>query len=242
MKKLILSFLLLISAFPLLSQIILPSLHGVHHNKKIPTNGQVAFFDFSSGESGYTLSGATATSDKNGNANSAIEVDDATDRITGQFSELLDDDFTVSIWAKLNSSYPSRKMWLISFGSSSTNKAFHLGCRYDNSLNGNYRVGSWNANHATDDNLGNDTNWKHYIVTYDKSEEEYKFYIIATGGGSANKTFFYQGTPSLLKSKNLESYLMEKIMTIGSARPDRLPSVSNFDFLKIKLLPLLPMT
>ncbi len=46
---------------------------------------------------------------------------------------------------------------------------------------------------------------------------EYKFYFIAKGGGSANKTFFYQGTPSLLKSKNLESYLMEKIMTIGTS-------------------------
>ena len=156
---------------------ILPSLHGVYNVKKIPTNGQIAFFDFSSGESGYTLSGATATTDKNGNSNSAIEVDDATDRITGQFSDLLNDDFTVSIWAKLNSSQPMRKMWLISFGSASTNKAFHLGCRYDASLNGNYRVGSWNANHATDDYLGNDYNWKHYVVTYDKSEEEYKFYV-----------------------------------------------------------------
>ncbi len=47
--------------------------------------------------------------------------------------------------------------------------------------------------------------------------KEYKFYFIAKGGGSANKTFFYQGTPSLLKSKNLESYLMEKIMTIGTS-------------------------
>ena len=178
MKYLLILFFLLIDVESFSQQ--LPSFHGVYNVKKIPTNGQIAFFDFSSGESGYTLSGATATSDKNGNANSAIEVDDATDRITGQFSELLDDDFTVSIWAKLNSSYPSRKMWLISFGSSSTNKAFHLGCRYDNSLNGNYRVGSWNANHATDDNLGNDTNWKHYIVTYDKSEEEYKFYINKT--------------------------------------------------------------
>ena len=156
---------------------ILPSLHGVYNVKKIPTNGQIAFFDFSSGESGYTLSGATATTDKNGNSNSAIEVDDATDRITGQFSDLLNDDFTVSIWAKLNLSQPMRKMWLISFGSASTNKAFHLGCRYDASLNGNYRVGSWNANHATDDYLGNDYNWKHYVVTYDKSEEEYKFYV-----------------------------------------------------------------
>ena len=175
MKYLSLLFFLLIDVESF-SQ-ILPSLHGVYNVKKIPTNGQIAFLDFSSGESGYTLSGATATTDKNGNSNSAIEVDDATDRITGQFSDLLNDDFTISIWAKLNSSQPMRKMWLISFGSASTNKAFHLGCRYDASLNGNYRVGSWNANHATDDYLGNDYNWKHYVVTYDKSEEEYKFYV-----------------------------------------------------------------
>ena len=175
MKYLSLLFFLLIDVESI-SQ-ILPSLHGVYNVKKIPTNGQIAFFDFSSGESGYTLSGATATTDKNGNSNSAIEVNDATDRITGQFSDLLNDDFTISIWAKLNSSQPMRKMWLISFGSASTNKAFHLGCRYDASLNGNYRVGSWNANHATDDYLGNDYNWKHYVVTYDKSEEEYKFYV-----------------------------------------------------------------
>ena len=175
MKYLYLLFFLLIDVESF-SQ-ILPSLHGVYNVKKIPTNGQIAFFDFSSGESGYTLSGATATTDKNGNSNSAIEVNDATDRITGQFSDLLNDDFTISIWAKLNSSQPMRKMWLISFGSASTNKAFHLGCRYDASLNGNYRVGSWNANHATDDYLGNDYNWKHYVVTYDKSEEEYKFYV-----------------------------------------------------------------
>ena len=178
MKYLSLLFFLLID-IESFSQ-ILPSLHGVYNVKKIPTNGQIAFFDFSSGEPGYTLSGATATTDKNGNSNSAIEVDDVSDRITGQFSDLLNDDFTVSIWAKLNSSQPTRKMWLISFGSASTNKAFHLGCRYDAGLNGNYRVGSWNANHATDDYLGNNYDWKHYVVTYDKSEEKYKFYINKT--------------------------------------------------------------
>ena len=178
MKYLSLLFFLLIDVESF-SQ-ILPSLHGVYNVKKIPTNGQIAFFDFSSGESGYTLSGATATTDKNGNSNSAIEVDDVSDRITGQFSDLLNDDFTVSIWAKLNSSQPTRKMWLISFGSASTNKAFHLGCRYDAGLNGNYRVGSWNANHATDDYLGDNYEWKHYVVTYDKSEEKYKFYINKT--------------------------------------------------------------
>ena len=34
------------------------------------------------------------------------------------------------------------------------------------------------------------------------NEKEYKFYFIAKGGGSANKTFFYQATPSLLKIKS----------------------------------------
>jgi len=158
-------------------QIFLPSFHGIHAKKKIPTNGLIAFFYFSSGESGYTLSGASATSDKNGAANSAVELDNAGDKITGQFSELLNNDFSVSLWAKLNSSYPSRKMWLISFGTPATNKAFHLGSLFNGNNNGNYRVGSWAANHATDDYLGNNTNWKHYIVTYDKSEKVYKFYI-----------------------------------------------------------------
>ena len=157
-------------------QTFLPSFFGVQSPKKIPTEGQIAFFDFSSGESGYSLSGAEETTDKNGTSNSAVELDDAGDKITGQFSELLDDDFTVSLWAKLNSSYPSRKMWLISFGTASTNKGFHLGSLFTGNNNGNYRVGSWNANHATDDYL-TDTNWKHYVVTYDKSEKEYKFYI-----------------------------------------------------------------
>ena len=170
-------FLLLICPHHGFSQTFLPSFHGVHNVKKIPINGLVAYFDFSSGESGYTLSGAEASSDKNGTANSAVELDDAGDKITGQFSQLLNVDFTISLWAKLNSSYPSRKMWLISFGSPITNKAFHLGCLYNGGNNGRYRVGSWNANHSTDDDLGNDYNWKHYIVTYDKSEKEYKFYI-----------------------------------------------------------------
>jgi len=175
MKKIIIFFCIM--SFKSESQSILPSFHGAFHNKNIPTSGQVSFFNFSSGESGYSLSGVSTTSDKNGNADSAVELDATTDKITGQFSELLNNDFTVSIWAKLNSPQPTRKMWLISFGSPSTNKAFHLGVRYDGVFDGNYRVGSWLANHATDDNLGNDYAWKHYVVTYDKSEQEYKFYI-----------------------------------------------------------------
>ena len=49
------------------------------------------------------------------------------------------------------------------------------------------------------------------------NKKEYKFYFIAKGGGSANKTFFYQATPSLLKNKKLEDYLIEKIKSIGTS-------------------------
>ena len=49
------------------------------------------------------------------------------------------------------------------------------------------------------------------------NSNEYKFYFIAKGGGSANKTFFFQATPSLLKNKNLEEYLINRISTIGTS-------------------------
>ena len=48
-------------------------------------------------------------------------------------------------------------------------------------------------------------------------KNEYKFYFIAKGGGSANKTFLYQATPALLKNKNLEDFFNKKIMTIGTS-------------------------
>ncbi len=53
-------------------------------------------------------------------------------------------------------------------------------------------------------------------ILNDEDNDEYKFYFIAKGGGSANKTFFFQETPSLLK-KNLENFLIEKILSIGTS-------------------------
>ena len=73
MKKII---VLIFLSFEGLSQSILPSFHGTHNASKIPANGQVSLFNFSSGESGYTLNGVTSTTDKNGNANGAVEIDD----------------------------------------------------------------------------------------------------------------------------------------------------------------------
>lgn len=47
--------------------------------------------------------------------------------------------------------------------------------------------------------------------------DEYKFIFIAKGGGSANKTFLYQQTKALLNTGSLESFLEEKIKTIGTS-------------------------
>ncbi|GIL00663.1 MAG: fumarate hydratase class I [Alphaproteobacteria bacterium] len=55
------------------------------------------------------------------------------------------------------------------------------------------------------------------IDIYEEGSDAYKFLFIAKGGGSANKTFLYQGTPSLLTHDRLIDFLREKILTLGTA-------------------------
>jgi fumarate hydratase class I len=50
-----------------------------------------------------------------------------------------------------------------------------------------------------------------------EGEDAYKFLFIAKGGGSANKTYFYQATPSILTHDRLVAFLKEKILTLGTA-------------------------
>ncbi|HTV33921.1 MAG TPA: fumarate hydratase [Methylocella sp.] len=61
------------------------------------------------------------------------------------------------------------------------------------------------------------TNLPAQIEIYAEGEESYKFLFIAKGGGSANKTFLYQATPSLLTYNGLLGFLKEKILTLGTA-------------------------
>lgn len=46
---------------------------------------------------------------------------------------------------------------------------------------------------------------------------EYEFLFIAKGGGSANKTYLYQETKSLLNEKSLVKFLSEKLFSLGTA-------------------------
>jgi fumarate hydratase, class I len=55
------------------------------------------------------------------------------------------------------------------------------------------------------------------IEIYAEGEDAYKFLFVAKGGGSANKTFLYQATPSLLTKDRLMPFLKEKILTLGTA-------------------------
>ena len=49
------------------------------------------------------------------------------------------------------------------------------------------------------------------------SEDEYKFLFVAKGGGSANKTFLFQATPSLLTHERMLAFLKEKVLTLGTS-------------------------
>ncbi len=56
-----------------------------------------------------------------------------------------------------------------------------------------------------------------YAEGQGEHEAEYKFLFIAKGGGSANKSFLFQATPSILTHDRMIAFLKEKILTLGTA-------------------------
>lgn len=55
------------------------------------------------------------------------------------------------------------------------------------------------------------------IDIYATQGSSYEFLFLAKGGGSANKTFLYQKTKSLLNEKSMTAFIKEKIMDLGTA-------------------------
>jgi fumarate hydratase class I len=49
------------------------------------------------------------------------------------------------------------------------------------------------------------------------TDQAYKFLFIAKGGGSANKAFLFQATPSILSRERMLAFLKEKVLTLGTA-------------------------
>ncbi|MDG2168443.1 MAG: fumarate hydratase [Opitutales bacterium] len=61
------------------------------------------------------------------------------------------------------------------------------------------------------------TNLPAQIDLYVTEGMEYKFLFVAKGGGSANKTYFYQKTRAVLNPVALQKFLLEQMGTLGTA-------------------------
>ncbi len=61
------------------------------------------------------------------------------------------------------------------------------------------------------------TNLPAQIDVYATKGDSYEFLFLAKGGGSANKTYLFQETKALLDPDRLESWLIEKMKTLGTA-------------------------
>src|SRR5215475_2272181 len=55
------------------------------------------------------------------------------------------------------------------------------------------------------------------VEIYADGEDAYKFLFVAKGGGSANKSFLFQATPSILTHDRMTAFLKEKVLTLGTA-------------------------
>lgn len=64
-------------------------------------------------------------------------------------------------------------------------------------------------------NTGN--NLPAQIDLFSEQGQEYKFLFIAKGGGSANKSYLYQKTKSLLNPASMETFIKEALMSLGTA-------------------------
>ncbi len=61
------------------------------------------------------------------------------------------------------------------------------------------------------------TNMPAQVEIYAEGEDAYKLLFIAKGGGSANKSFLFQATPSILTRDRMLAFLKEKVLTLGTA-------------------------
>jgi len=67
----------------------------------------------------------------------------------------------------------------------------------------------------TEKNTGN--NLPAQIDLFATKGDEYKFFFMAKGGGSANKTYLYQQTKALLNPTSLTDFLVKNIKTLGTS-------------------------
>jgi fumarate hydratase class I len=69
----------------------------------------------------------------------------------------------------------------------------------------------------TEKNTANNMPAQVELYAENDHDDEYKLLFIAKGGGSANKAFLFQATPSILTHDRMTAFLKEKVLTLGTA-------------------------
>ncbi len=87
---------------------------------------------------------------------------------------------------------------------------------YDTYINTNLRY-SQLAPQSVFEEVNTRTNLPAQIDLLAANGDEYRFFFMAKGGGSANKTYLIQSTPSMLREDLLLDLLREKIASLGTA-------------------------
>jgi len=87
---------------------------------------------------------------------------------------------------------------------------------YDTYINTNLRY-SQLAPQSVFEEVNTRTNLPAQIDLLATNGDEYKFFFMAKGGGSANKTYLVQSTPSMLREDLMLDLLREKIAGLGTA-------------------------
>ena len=87
---------------------------------------------------------------------------------------------------------------------------------YDTYTTDNLRY-SQNAPLNMYDEVNTGCNLPAQIDIHAEEGNEYHFVFVATGGGSANKTYLYQETKAIINPKTLVPFLVEKMKTLGTA-------------------------
>lgn len=147
--------------------------------------GLIAFFPFtgnpndSSGNNIITNNnGATLTKDRFNSDNSAYSFSNTADNsITGQLKTPLGTTFTISFWAKRNSTIvpgPLRrdKEWIFASGNGSTGSATSIGLTNGSNF---LRYGPWGSDGISSNFLVTGNTWIHYLQTY--SNGEFKLFV-----------------------------------------------------------------
>ena len=106
--------------------------------------------------------------DRNGDLNKAFYFDGTkANFINGNMPELLDDDYTYSMWIKPLET--TSKSWFFVFGENGT--ASHIGFFQDK-----LRIGTWGSD-GLNTGFAGFSEWKHVLVTFDKTSNTHTLYV-----------------------------------------------------------------